>query len=286
MKQYLIGYDKQKTPTVVFFDISDFDESSLRDVTVLSFVEEEIEYTYTGTNGRDFKEVHKSAPDFYTYEVIDDKEYKRRGLDKHFGKNNNSPASGKGSSKKKSTGSPKIVNINGKGVFGIPGGLSTTITLSTGKVIDIMDPAFWSNLTKAEKKEVEQEVQKIFGPFLGQLKKSRGGVETDVEVDFSKDKNNPTIRFPETGDVYTTEELMDLDNSTLDELAEDNDIDIAELLSEINAHIFKGTTGKVKISVSSYNSSASQSGGHQYGGCGGYSGCGYSGGSCGGGCGG
>ena len=127
MKYYLIGYDKQKNPTVVFFDISDLDEQEMRGMSILTFTEEEIDYTYTGTEGKDYKEVHNAAPDFYSYEVIDEKEYKKRGLDKHFGNNNTTNSS--------NSSTATIVGPNGLGA------VPKTITLSTGTVVDMGDPS-------------------------------------------------------------------------------------------------------------------------------------------------
>ena len=112
MKKYLIGYDKSKVQTVVFFDIQDFEAQTIRNMTVLTFSEDDIDYTYTGTNGVDFKEVSGSAPDFYYYEVL----------------------------------------------------------LKSGKKVNILDPNDMKNLTPAEVKEVEKELQKQLGGLTGQAK--------------------------------------------------------------------------------------------------------------------
>ena len=150
MKKYLIGYDKSKVQTVVFFDIQDFEAQTIRNMTVLTFSEDDIDYTYTGTNGVDFKEVSGSAPDFYYYEVLDEKECKKRGI-------NTNP--NQSSSSSSNLGS-KIINVNSVLV----------ITLKSGKKVNIVDPNDMKNLTPAEVKEVEKELQKQLGGLTGQAK--------------------------------------------------------------------------------------------------------------------
>lgn len=150
MKKYLIGYDKNKIPSVTFFDIQDFESQDIRGMTVLTFSEDNIDYTYTGTNGVDFKEVSKSAPDFYYYEVLDEKECKKRGINTNPNQSSSS-SSGSGT---------KTLNI-GNGIV---------VTLKSGKQVNILDPNDMANLTPAEVKEVEKELKKQLNGLTGQAK--------------------------------------------------------------------------------------------------------------------
>lgn len=270
MKKYLIGYDKSKVQNVIFFDIQDFEAQTIRNMTVLTFSEDDIDYTYTGTNGVDFKEVSKAAPDFYYYEVLDEKECKKRGI------NTNQNQSGSSSS---SSGT-KVFNI-GNGIV---------VTLKSGKQVNILDPNDMKNLTPAEVKEVEKELKKQLNGLTGQAKSnigqifgsSKGGSKGKykVTVDFTNDQQNPTISLP-NGDTYTKDDLENMDINDVIDLAENEGIDISDILSEVNAEIFKGTKGKITLTLDKatniFGSSSSSS--SSSGGCGG----GYSsGGGCGG----
>lgn len=253
MKKYLIGYSKNKNQDVIFFDIQDFEAQTIRNMTVLTFSEDNIDYTYTGMDGKDFKEVNNSAPDFYSYEVLDEKECKKRGI-------NTNPNQSGTTQSAQSTGTP-IFNINN----------GITITLKSGKKVNILDPNDMKKLTPAEVKEVEKELKSKIGNF--------GSLKQDVDVDFSKDRDNPTITFPD-GSKYTLDDLQNMDTADVLQIGEDNDIDIPELISEINASIFKGITGKAKLNISRVFSNNSSSSSSSSSGCGG----GYSSGSgCGGG---
>ena len=268
MKQYLIGYDKSKVQNVIFFDIQDFEAQDIRGMSVLTFSEDNIDYTYTGTNGVDFKEVSKAAPDFYYYEVLDEKECKKRGI-------NTNP---------KQSGTTQSAQSNGPQAFNINNGI--TVTLKSGKTVNILDPHDMQSLTPAEVKEVEKELKKQLGGLTGQAKSNinqifgGSGGKYKVTVDFTKDQQNPTISLP-NGDIYTKDDLENMDISDIIDLAENEGIDISDILSEVNAEIFKGTKGKITLTLdkavnifgSSSSSSSSSSG------CGG----GYSsGGGCGG----
>lgn len=280
MKEYLIGYDKSKVQNVIFFDIQDFEAQTIRNMTVLTFSEDNIDYTYTGTNGVDFKEVSNAAPDFYSYEVLDEKECKKRGI--------NTKPSQSGSSSSNS----------GNKVFNIGNGI--VVTLKSGKQVNILDPNDIRNLTPAEVKEVEKELKKQLGGLTGQAKSninqifggSKGGSrgKYKVTVDFTNDPRNPMISLP-NGDDYTKDDLENMDISDIIDLAKNEGIDISDILSKVNAEIFKGTKGKTALildkaifgSSSSSSSSSGSYGGGYYsgGGCGG--GDYYSGGRCGGG---
>ena len=177
MKQYLIGFIKN-TPSVVFFDIKDFEEQNIRGMTVLTFSEDEIDYTYFGNDGKDFKEAHKAAPDFDTYEVMPEQEAKKRGLLKDFPSQNSGQA------------------------------------------------------TQASQK-----------PAKGKVK-----------VDFSKDKNNPTITFSD-GNEYTLDELLNMSPNKVLQIGKDNSIEIPDLISEINTSMFQGESGKIEIDSNSISQS-------------------------------
>ena len=152
MKKYLIGYNKNKTQNVIFFDIQDFEAQTIRNMTVLTFSEDDIDYTYTGIDGKDFKEVSKAAPDFYSYEVLDEKECKKRGI-------NTNP---------NQSGTTQNAQSNGVPVFNINNGI--TVTLKSGKTVNILDPNDMQSLTPAEVKEVEKELKKQLNGLTGKAK--------------------------------------------------------------------------------------------------------------------
>ena len=133
MKQDLIGFDKNNNPTLVFFDIQDFEEQSIRDMTVLTFSEDEVEYTYFGTNGKDFKEAHKIAPDFDHFEVMSEKEAKKRGLLKSFPSQN-------------TQGLEQGGNLDAK-----------IVQLPDGKMVSINDIM---KMSPEQKKEIEDQIKK------------------------------------------------------------------------------------------------------------------------------
>lgn len=273
MKEYLIGYSKNKNQNVIFFDIQDFEAQTIRNMTVLTFSEDDIDYTYTGIDGKDFKEVSKAAPDFYSYEILDEKECKKRGI-------NTNP---------NQAGTTQSAQSNGTSAFNINNGI--TITLKSGKTVNILDPNDMKNLTPVEVKEVEKELKKQLNGLTGQAKSnisqifggSKGGSrgKYKVTVDFTNDTQNPIVSLP-TGDTYTKDDLEDMDINDVIDLAENEGIDITDILSEVNAEIFKGTKGKITLTLDKatniFGSSSSSS--SSSGGCGG----GYSsGGGCGGG---
>ena len=152
MKKYLIGYDKSKSQSVIFFDIQDFEAQTIRNMTVLTFSEDDIDYTYTGIDKKDFKEVSKSAPDFYSYEVLDEKECKKRGI-------NTNPSQSSTTQSNQSSGTP---------IFNIGNGI--TVTLKSGKTVNILDPNDMQNLTPAEVKEVEKELKKQLNSATGKAR--------------------------------------------------------------------------------------------------------------------
>ena len=152
MKKHLIGYNKNKTQNVIFFDIQDFEAQTIRNMTILTFSEDDIDYTYTGIDGKDFKEVSKAAPDFYSYEVLDEKECKKRGI-------NTNP---------NQSGATQNAQSNGVPVFNINNGI--TVTLKSGKTVNILDPNDMQSLTPAEVKEVEKELKKQLNGLTGKAK--------------------------------------------------------------------------------------------------------------------
>ena len=153
MKYYLVGYNKNKHPILLFYDITDFEEQTVRGMTILTFTEEGVDYTFID-NGNGFKEVSNAAPDFDSYEVIDEKECTKRGLKAQFGANNAGASSTTGSSNtSNSNPASKMINVNTLG----------TVTLKSGKVVNILDPQTMQSLTPDEVKEVEAELAKQLG---------------------------------------------------------------------------------------------------------------------------
>jgi len=281
MRYYLVGFDKDGDPVVIFYDVQHFENDGIGDFDAISFKEDGVDYTYTALNGQNYEEIDKKAPDFFSYKLLDENE--AQPYLAHFGghtTNAQAQAAKKTKKKtsKKSSGIQGAINVN-QG--------TAKIKLSTGKEVDILDPNVMSTLTPAEAKELEKLLKKQLGKIF-----NIGDVE--IEVDYSKDKTNPTITFPD-GQEFTLEELMNMGSDELEELGEDNDVDIAEVISEINAQIFRGTTGKTKVVVgqifggtgggssssssgcgSGYSGGSSCGGGSSYGGgCGGgsYRGC-------------
>ena len=139
MKYYLVGYDKNKIPVVLFFDISDFEEQFFKGNSVLTFTEGDIDYTYMGDNGKSYTEISKKAPEFDTYEVISEIEAKKRGFNTN----------------------PKASSVNSKST-----NLGRGIKLKSGKVVDILDPDCMSKLTPAEATELSNLLQQLL-PDVG-----------------------------------------------------------------------------------------------------------------------
>ena len=70
MKQFLIGKIQGK-PSVVFYDIKDFVCFDKRNEEIISFTEDDIDYSYIKENGQ-YKEITNAAPEFDEYELTTD----------------------------------------------------------------------------------------------------------------------------------------------------------------------------------------------------------------------